>query len=289
VPSRVVLVDKPEGWTSFDVVKRARRGVRAKVGHAGTLDPFATGLLLLLVGRATRISSLLMDLPKEYVLDVQFGAFSSTHDPTGEITPTGGQVRREEVAAVLSQFVGEGVQRVPLTSAVKVDGEPLYRRAHRGEVVPTPERPVTFHSIDLIEFGQETQTARVLVRSAKGAYIRTLAHDAGGKLGVGAYALALRRLRVGPFSVENALEPEELSPQRYTGSDRSVFPLTRALSFLPRHEVDADGARRARHGNVLHNTPSGCCSVVFEDALLAVYEGAEGVAGPKVVFAEPEE
>jgi tRNA pseudouridine55 synthase len=288
VPSRVVLVDKPVGWTSFDVVKRARRGIRAKVGHAGTLDPFATGLLAILVGQATRISSLVMDLPKEYRLMAQFGAHSSTYDPTGEITPTGRRVRRSEVATALLGFVGTGMQRVPLTSAVKVAGEPLYKRAHRGELVDTPERPVTFHEITLVDFDEDTQIAEILVRSGKGAYVRSLAHDVGERVGAGAYAAGLRRLRVGPFDVRDALSPEDLRPETYLGTEKGVFSLGDALVFVPRHEVGARDAERARHGNLLHNTPSGCFSVFFEGCVLGVYEGAEGIAAPKVVFANPE-
>src|SRR5512137_54845 len=117
--SRVVLVDKPVGPTSFDVVRAVRRGLRARVGHAGTLDPFASGLLLVMIGHATRISNILMGLPKEYDLTVQFGAVSTTADPTGDIVPTGGHVGEEQVVAALDQFRGTIRQRVPLASAVK--------------------------------------------------------------------------------------------------------------------------------------------------------------------------
>ena len=139
--SRVLLVDKPVGPTSFDVVRTARRGFGERVGHAGTLDPFATGLLLVLMGQATRLSQLLLGLPKEYELTVQFGAVSSTGDPTGEITETRWSGHRGRGSAGLWTAFGVRIcQKVPLTSAVKVNGEALYKKAHRGETAETPER-----------------------------------------------------------------------------------------------------------------------------------------------------
>ncbi len=285
--SRVVLVDKPVGPTSFDVVRTARRGLKVKVGHAGTLDPFASGLLLILVGQATRLSSLLMDLPKEYVFTAQFGATSSTADPTGELTSTGERTDARALMAALNVFRGRIVQRVPLTSAVKVDGEPLYRRAHRGETVETPEREVVVHELSLLSFNEDAQVAEILARTGRGTYVRTLAEGLGEVTGAGAYAATLRRTRVGLFSVEEALAPDELNPERYQAMDRSVMALTEALGFLPRHDVVGRDAKLAANGGELRDMPAGRCRVYSEDGLLGVWETPDGVARAAVVFPAP--
>jgi len=280
----VVLVDKPVGPTSFDIVRIARRGLKDRVGHAGTLDPFASGLLLVMVGGATRISNLLMGLPKEYELTVRFGAVSTTADPTGEITPTGRRVTAAQVAAALDGFRGRIRQRVPLTSAVKVGGEPLYKKAHRGEEADTPEREVMVYDLSLLGFDDDSQTARLLVLTGSGAYMRTLAEDIGRAVGAGGYAAALRRTRVGAFAVERALAPEELSPRRYEAGGGAVLPLDEALFFLPRRDVVGGEARLAANGNRLSGSYRGRFRVHGPEGLLGVYEGRGDVALPLVVF-----
>jgi tRNA pseudouridine55 synthase len=298
VPDRVVLVDKPIGPTSFTMVKAARRGTRGRVGHAGTLDPFATGLLLVMTGAATRISSLLMGLPKEYDLLVQFGAVSSTGDPTGAITPgaTGraaadgspstpaSKVTAKDVVGVLDRFRGRITQRVPLTSAVKVDGEALYKKAHRGETAETPEREVMVYDLDLVEFDDEAQTARVLALVGSGTYARCLAMDMGAALGVGGYAAALRRTRIGPFSVQDALGPEELSPERYEAGGRGVLTLDEALAFIPSRDLGEIDTRLATNGNELRSLPAGRFRVHGGGRLLGIYEGDGERSRPLVIF-----
>lgn len=289
VPARVVLIDKPERWTSFDVVRKVRPLLGRRVGHAGTLDPFATGLLLVLAGQATRTSRLFVEMSKEYRMLVQFGAVSSTHDPTGVIQATGQRTSRPQVAAGLAEFVGEYLQRVPLTSAVKVGGEPLYKRAHRGEEMETPERVVTIHEATLLDFDDERQQADVLVRSGKGAYIRTLAHDLGRRLGAGAYAAALRRTRIGWFDVADALAPGQLAEALQAGSSPAVHTLSAALSLLPRYDVQGSDERLARNGNKLQGTPAGRFRVYGSGQLLGVYEGPHGCSSALVVFPQLEE
>lgn len=288
-PARVILVDKPAGWTSFDVVRKLRPLLGRRVGHAGTLDPFATGLLIVLAGQATRASRLFMDMPKEYRMTVQFGAASSTHDPTGVINATEGRTDAKEVAAALQGFVGEYLQRIPLTSAVKVNGEPLYRRAHRGEEMETPERTVTIYSADLLGFNEEAQQAEVLVRSSKGTYIRTLAHDMGCRLGVGAYAASLRRTRVGTLSVTDAVAPAAVASGLDEGGSPAILSLAAALSMLPRYDVHGREEMLARNGNKLQGMPAGRVMVWGSGRLLGVYEGPGGVSSPLVVFADPQE
>jgi tRNA pseudouridine55 synthase len=187
----VLLCDKPAGITSHDMVVRVRRERGCKAGHAGTLDPFATGLLLVLLGRATRLQRFLVGLPKTYVATARLGWRSSTGDPDGELTETG------RVPESLELPTGRVRQRVPMTSAVRVGGERLYRKAHRGETVETPEREVEVHRAELLDSGAGTATYEI--ECSSGTYIRTLVETLGD-----AYCSALRRTAIGPFRVEDA-------------------------------------------------------------------------------------
>jgi tRNA pseudouridine55 synthase len=195
----VLLCDKPAGITSHAMVAGLRRERGCKAGHAGTLDPFATGLLLVLLGRATRIQRFLTGLPKTYVATARLGWRSSTGDPDGELTETG---RRPQS---LQLPTGKVRQRVPMTSAVRVGGERLYRKAHRGETVPTPLREVEVYRADLREHDDDTATYEI--ECSAGTYVRTLVETLGD-----AYCSALRRTEIGPFRVEKA--GEEVSLER---------------------------------------------------------------------------
>jgi tRNA pseudouridine55 synthase len=187
----VLLCDKPAGVTSHDVVARIRRERSCKAGHAGTLDPFATGLLLVLLGRATRLQRHLVGLPKTYLATARLGWRSSTGDPEGELTETG------RAPGVLALPTGRVRQRVPMTSAVRVGGERLYRKAHRGEAVETPEREVEVYRADLI--GSDAETAEYEIECSTGTYVRTLVETLGD-----AYCSRLRRIAIGPFRIEDA-------------------------------------------------------------------------------------
>lgn len=195
----VLLVDKPPGVTSHDVVSRLRRAHGAKGGHAGTLDPFATGLLIVLLGRrATREQRRFMEQPKTYRVVARFGAVSSTGDRDGEIVRTGVMPRQE-----LELPTGQIRQRPPAYSAVKVGGERAYRRARRGEQVEVPERLVTVHRFELLEMRGDT--ASFEIECSSGTYVRSLIAGLGD-----AYCEELRRTRIGPFSVEEADESHAL-------------------------------------------------------------------------------
>jgi tRNA pseudouridine55 synthase len=196
----VLLVDKPAGVTSHDVVARVRRERGAKAGHAGTLDPFATGLLLVLLGRATRLQRFLTALPKTYVATARLGWRSSTGDPEGELERTG------TIPGSLELPTGTVRQQVPMTSAVRVGGERLYKKAHRGEAVPTPVRDVEVHRAELLSAGGERATYEI--ECSSGTYVRTLIETLGD-----AYCETLRRTAIGPFSVEDA-GGEPLAPER---------------------------------------------------------------------------
>jgi tRNA pseudouridine55 synthase len=197
--SAVLLADKPAGITSHDMVAMIRRERRCKVGHAGTLDPFATGLLLILLGKATKLQQHLVGLQKTYVATARLGWRSSTGDPDGELTETG------DMPASLALPTGTVRQRVPMTSAVRVGGERLYKKAHRGETVETPERDVEVYRADLV--GQGEGTATFEVECSAGTYIRTLVETLGD-----AYCSDLRRTAIGPFRVADA--GEELGAER---------------------------------------------------------------------------
>src|SRR5437868_9785679 len=189
----VLLYDKPAGVTSHDVVAKVRRERRAKTGHAGTLDPFATGLLLILLGRATRLQRFLVGLPKTYLATARLGWRSSTGDRDGELTETG------RLPASLELPTGTVRQRVPMTSAVRVGGERLYKKAHRGETVETPARDVEVHRAELLE--ADGESARYEIECSAGTYVRTLVETLED-----AYCAELRRTAVGPFRVEDAGE-----------------------------------------------------------------------------------
>jgi len=189
----LLLYDKPAGVTSHDVVAEVRRERGTKAGHAGTLDPFATGLLLILLGRATRLQQFLVGLPKTYLATARLGWRSSTGDPDGELTETG------RVSDSLELPTGTVRQRVPMTSAVRVGGERLYKKAHRGEVVETPERDVEVHRAELLS--SDGERAHYEIECSAGTYVRTLVETLDD-----AYCEALRRTAVGPFRVEEAGE-----------------------------------------------------------------------------------
>jgi tRNA pseudouridine55 synthase len=189
----VLLCDKPAGMTSHDLVRQVRRERECKAGHAGTLDPFATGLLLVLLDDATRVQRFLVELPKTYQATARLGWRSSSGDPEGELTETGRLPRALELPT------GTVRQHVPMTSAVRVGGERLYRKAHRGETVATPPRDVEIHRAELLE--HDAESARYEIECSSGTYVRTLVETLDD-----AYCSELRRTAIGPFRVENAGE-----------------------------------------------------------------------------------
>ena len=205
----MILVDKPAGITSFGVVARIRRqlsqqiGKKAKVGHTGTLDPFATGLMIIVTGKECRNAGNYSKLDKEYEATITLGLNSTTGDPEGELTAVSDiQPTKEAVEAALKQFTGEITQRPPIFSAIKINGRRAYDLARKGEVVEMPERQVTVFSLELIEYTYPEVKIRVHVSS--GTYIRTLAEDIGKVLQTGAYCSELRRTKVADWSVVGA-------------------------------------------------------------------------------------
>jgi tRNA pseudouridine55 synthase len=257
----VLLIDKPAGKTSHDVVATVRRELggrrAAKVGHAGTLDPFATGLLLVVVGRATRAQRFFMDLRKAYDAVARFGAVSTTGDPEGEIVRTG-----TGVPDPLILPTGELRQRPPAYSAVKVGGRRAYRLARRGEAVELPERVVTVHAFE--ERWRDGDRVGLHVECSSGTYVRALVAALGD-----AYCEQLRRTAIGPFGVEDAGPVGEMDP----------LPLGDALGrVLPVVRLEGAAARKASHGVAVDGEAgSGPVLLVDDDGPIAV---AEGRAGP---------
>lgn len=211
---RIILVDKPAGITSFGVVARVRRqlrdefGHKVKVGHTGTLDPFATGLLILLSGKMTKKSGEFLKLDKVYEATVKLGYVSSTGDPEGEITKKSERCPEfSEVERVVKGFVGKIQQKVPKFSAIKIDGKRAYQLARKGEEFETPTREVEIYEIEILDYKYPEIVIRCHVSS--GTYIRTLGEDIGEKLGTGAYLTALRRTKVGEYDVADAEKLEK--------------------------------------------------------------------------------
>jgi tRNA pseudouridine55 synthase len=253
-------VDKPAGVTSHDVVAGVRRERGGKVGHAGTLDPFATGLLIVLLGRATRLQRFLLELPKTYLAIARLGWRSDTGDPDGELTETG------RIPALLELPTGEVTQRVPMTSAVKVEGERLYRKAHRGEQVETPERTIRVFRADLRE--REDERATFEIECSSGTYVRTLVETLED-----AYCEALRRTAIGPFRVPEGAEKE-------IGAEALV-------SFLPERALDTAEAEAVGHGRAVSRDPAGAVGhlrLTHEGRLIAIGRSDGENLRPEVVL-----
>jgi tRNA pseudouridine55 synthase len=235
---------------------RRRLGRGVKVGHAGTLDPFATGLLLVLVGRGTRVQRFLMALPKTYEAEARFGAVSSTGDPEGEIVETGVVPEGD-----LALPVGEIRQRPPSYSAVKVAGRRAYELARRGEAVELPERTVTVH--EFVELGRQGDRRRFRIRCSSGTYVRSLIADLGD-----AYCTALRRTAIGPFEVADASE--------------EAVPLAEALTFLPEVRLGEEEAGAASHGRAVPGDADGVVRLTDTSGLIALAEPRAGMLKPIV-------
>jgi tRNA pseudouridine55 synthase len=272
LPDRVVATagagfiacDKPAGMTSHDVVRRYRRELGVKAGHAGTLDPFATGLLVILLGAATRLQRYVLGLPKTYLATARLGWRSTTGDPDGELTETG------RIPARLELPTGTVVQTVPMTSAVRVGGERLYRKAHRGERAERPVREVEVQRADLIETGEGTATFEI--DCSAGTYVRTLIETLED-----AYCSALRRTAVGALRM-----PDQ------AGSER-VRPVEELVGHLPALELGGDDARRVQNG-VRIPIPAeaepgdGPLRLTRENRLVAIARASAGLLRTEVVL-----
>lgn len=264
----LLILDKPVGLTSRDAVDRAVRWFprKTRVGHTGTLDPLASGVLVLCVGHATRLTEYVQDMGKTYVAEVVLGARSATDDAEGPVTPVTVErpPDRATIDRALLSFVGWIDQVPPAFSAAKVTGRRAYDLARRGADVELAPRPVRIDAIDVLAFDYPRLALKV--RCGKGTYIRSLARDLGERLGCGAYLGGLRRTRVGPFTPADAL-PLDVAAE--TARSR-LLPPAAAVAGLPRVVVSTDAASRLRHGLAVPNPDS-----VADGAIVAVFEPAE--------------
>lgn len=264
----ILAVDKPAGLTSHDVVARVRRETGMKVGHAGTLDPFATGLLLVLLGRATRLQRYLLGLPKRYLATARLGWVSTTGDPDGELLETG------RIPQKPSLPIGEFDQMVPMTSAAKVEGEALYKMAHRGEYrSDRPVRRVTVRSADLVSVERDSEgdleRATFELAVSSGTYVRNLIETLSD-----AYCEELRRTAIGGIEL---------------GNENRLVPITEALSFMTEIELEDDQRKEISFGRPLAReaTPGdvdGPFCLTFRGSVIATATHSEGMIRPEVVL-----
>jgi tRNA pseudouridine55 synthase len=274
----LLLVDKPAGVTSHDIVDVVRRGLGTrKVGHAGTLDPMATGLLVIGVGRATRLLRFLGDLPKTYEGSLRLGVETDTLDADGEVvleSPV--DATEAQVAEAMRSLEGESLQRPPAYSAVKVGGRKLYDAAREGERLEAEPRSIRVESFDLLSFDPPEVGFRVVCSG--GTYVRVLAADVGAAVSSGAHLTALRRTAIGPYLAQDAVTPDAV---------REPLPIEAAVGHLPRLDLNADEAAAASHGRPLG--PAGIPGPygVFgpDDHLIGVYEDDGPRARPQVILA----
>ena len=254
-------VYKPKGMTSHDVVGRLRRVTKIKqIGHTGTLDPFATGVLPICIGKSTRLIEYLED-DKEYLATVQFGKNTDTYDLDGEVVATfDKKVSEEEVVIALKSFEGEISQLPPIYSAIKVNGKKLYDYARAGQEVEIQPRTVFISKIELVEFNQKKQEAKVIVACSKGTYIRSIAYDLGQNLGCGAYLSALERTKAGRFIVENTVNLDVLS-EKDVVCKHLINPLD-VLSY-PTQELSDSDRQRVSHGMSITNRGFNDSDIVF--------------------------
>jgi tRNA pseudouridine55 synthase len=281
----VVLIAKPAGPTSHDVVDMVRRALGVtRVGHLGTLDPFAAGLLVVVVGRPTRLAPFAAEWTKDYRGVIRLGTVTTTDDSTGTVVATSQEWRtldEDRVAAVFAEFCGAYAQRPPAFSAVKVAGERAYRRARRGEQVALDARRVEVRELTLTEFAPPDVGFRAAVTA--GTYLRSLARDVGERLGCGAHLAALTRTRVGPFRLEDAVAPAAVTRE-------AVRDPATLVADLPRRDLD-----EAERGLVLHGRPIPLGPGTAEEArvalfseghLVAVAERVGDALKPRLVLAE---
>lgn len=288
-----LVIDKPAGLTSFDVVARARRLLGEKrIGHAGTLDPAATGVLPLAVGAATKTLEFLTDASKTYLADVTFGVETDSHDIEGTVTRVAdaGALTADQIDAALAGFRGSGEQIPPMHAAIKVGGQKLYDLARRGEEIPRAPRPATFFVLEMLEWAPPTAT--LLVDCSKGTYIRSLARDLGVALGTGAYLSNLVRLRSGPFHLCEAITLDELAEidLPWAWPQIAVHPDVPVWSW-PALILDHDEARRWRQGSAIASMRHASGPVrayAIDGDWLGTGHADEAGAGwrPRKVFAE---
>ncbi len=297
----ILNINKATGMTSHDVVAKVRRLLKQKrVGHTGTLDPLARGVLPICVGQATRVAEYLSESGKAYLAEIVFGAVTDTYDAEGTIirTADASQLTLAQIEAALPHFLGEQMQLPPRYSAIKLKGQPAYRLARAGEEVALEPRPVTIHRLDIHSWQPPRLT--LAVECSKGTYIRSLAYDLGERLGCGAYLAALTRTRSGPFTLSDSITIEQLAEAIENGNLAAyLHPIDSALQHLPALYLDTATAIGARHGNAFRRfdssdempEPGQLARVYAPDGQLlaiAVWDARQERWQPEKVFALPQ-
>jgi tRNA pseudouridine55 synthase len=278
-PEGLLQIDKPGGITSHDAIDRIRRALGTrKVGHAGTLDPMATGLLLVGVGRATRLLRFLSELDKTYEGTARLGVETDTLDADGEVTRTSdpSSVTSESLRAAMSGLEGDSMQRPPAYSAVKVGGRKLYEAARSGQALEAEPRSIGIRRFELL--GRAEDVADFRVTCSSGTYVRVLLAEVGDRVGCGAHLVRLRRTAIGPFEVAGARAPDDPG---------APLPVERAVSHLPRLDLEHEETVAAGNGRVLAPLGiDGPYGVYGDDgSLIGVYEDAGGMSRPLVILA----
>ncbi len=270
-PSGILLLDKPEGVTSHDMVGLTRRLFSTrKVGHAGTLDPMATGLLIVLIGQATKLSELLLEKEKTYEATLRLGIATDTQDVTGEVLSESAERPTEEaLRSVCTDFTGNIMQIPPMYSALKRDGQKLYDLARRGIEVEREARPVTIHALELLSY--DGSDASLRVTCSKGTYIRTLCHDIGASLSCGGTMATLRRTVCGPFTLAQAVTPDQLSAMIHEERLACLIPVEDALTAYPIVHLPAFFAKLAHSGLEIYQKKIG--TAYPDGSLVRFYDG----------------
>lgn len=284
----IIPINKPQGFTSHDVVGKMRRilGIR-RIGHAGTLDPMATGVLILLVGKATRLSDILIGSDKRYRAVLKLGITTDTQDITGNIlTEQPVSVGGQELAALLPRFTGDITQIPPMYSALKVDGQTLYKMARKGQQVERKERHIHIHSLELVQSNEAHQEYTLDVCCSKGTYIRTLCADIGAALGCGATLSSLKRMEACGFSIEDCITLDECEQLAALGEvDQILVKPDACLSKFPTIYLDERLSTLFQNGVMLGFSQVGL-GLEEGDALYRVYSSGEDLLG--LGYADPE-
>lgn len=285
-----LYIDKPKGPSSFDIIRIVRPAIGTrKIGHNGTLDPEATGLLILAVGKATRLLPYLQSEPKTYEFSISFGKTTDTLDSVGTVTNEGKPVpSKRALAETLKSFQGGIIQKPPHHSAIKIRGTPAYKLARQKKDFDMPEREVTIHSLQLHSYSKEQRVAYLKVVCSKGTYIRSLARDIAQKACSIGYASSIRRVAAGNFSVQNAVTPEEVQKE----SLKYIVPVSTAFALFPSYTASQLQLKELSHGNEIEIDSNIKDPVLFifsaEKDLVAVAEkSTQSKYHPVKVFIQP--
>lgn len=275
----IIIIDKPQGWTSQDVAARLRRVFATRrIGHGGTLDPMATGVLPVFVGRATRAVEFFENAQKEYIATLRLGLLTDTEDTSGKVLQTRPvTAAREEVEAVLTQFLGKQMQVPPMYSAVKIEGKKLYELARQGKTVERQPRPIEIFALELLD--RQGVDCRIRVQCSKGTYIRTLCKDIGLALGCGGTMAALRRSRAGAYSLEDAMELQDLLDRSERGQDVEglLRPVDTMFSQCPGVRLSPKQEKLCRNGGAFaSDLPPGDYRLYGAEEFLALGQCRDG-------------